>query len=98
MTKSARRPIPHIEYSAELEAAALAVSNARAANGHAVSLCANPLDVGGVRAAIASVARFFDDPAFYGESEDQKAVELNAAENLTLLCALLTVHLKAGNT
>ena len=61
-------------------------------------LCANPLDVGHVRNAIAAVSRFFEDPAFFGENEDQKAVELNAAANLTLLCTLLTVHLKAGNT
>lgn len=96
MTAAAKRPVPHINHTAALEDAAVAVSAAKGANGLPVHLCQNPLDVHSVRTALSDHARSFEDPAFFYEDEHAGA-EMAAAENLILLATLLREHLRAGN-
>lgn len=96
MTEAAlnRRPVPHINHTPELEAAAIAVTNAKSrATTH---LNMNPLDVHQVRESLKGVAKWFEDPSFY--FPDAPSAELAAVENLVLLSTLLREHLKAGNT
>lgn len=97
MSAAAKRPVPHIQHTPEIEAAACAVVNAKV-NGKAVVLCENPLDIHAVRTALGTVARSFEDPAFWFEDADAAAVELSSAENIILLATLLREHLKAGNS
>ena len=92
-----KRPVPHINHSPELEAAAIAVTRAMGPKGLPVLLCPNPLDVHAVRASLGDVSRSFEDPAFWYEDEHQGA-EMAAVENIILLANLLREHLKAGNT
>lgn len=93
----ARRAIPHINHTPDLEAAACALTTATSAAGHAVNLCGNPLDVHQVRDALKTVADWFEDPSFFGEGEPVQT-ELAAVNNLILLATLLREHLRAGNT
>jgi hypothetical protein len=97
MNETARRPVPHIQHTAELEAAAIAVNNAKGPNGLPIRLCQNPLDVERVRYALGAASEGLKDPTFTYES-DEPTVELTAIENLILLANLLREHLKAGNT
>lgn len=92
-----KRPVPHIKHTPELEAAAIAVQNAKSANGLAVHLCPNPLDVHAVRVSLSDFSRSFEDPAFYYEDEHAGA-EMAAVDNIILLATLLREHLRAGNT
>ena len=92
-----RRPVPHIQHTPELEAAALAVLHAKDGAGKPVNLCMNPLDPVKAREALAGVAAWFDDPNFFF-SDDSPGAELAAAHNLALLATLHAAHLKAGNT
>jgi hypothetical protein len=96
MNQTARRPLPHIQYTAELEAAAVAVSIAKDGRGNIIRICKNPLDVEQVRYALGAAAEGLKDPSFTYESEEP-TVELMAIENLVLLATLLREHLKAGN-
>ncbi len=93
-TNPLRRPVPHVNHTPELEAAACAVLAAKV-DGIAVRLVDNPLDVDQVRDKMRGIACMFEDPAFFFENED--ACELIAAENLVLLATLLREHLRAGN-
>lgn len=97
MNKAAKRPVPHIIHTPELEAAAILVQGAKGANGLPVHLCENPLDVHAVRTSLSMAAHSFEDPAFFYEDEHAGA-EMAAAENIILLATLLREHLKAGNT
>lgn len=90
------RPVPHINHTPELEAAAIAVTEARNSKGAPILLCPRPLDVHQVREALQMVSKWFEDPAFFFP-EDPNA-QLTAAHNLVLLATLLREHLKAGNT
>lgn len=96
MNKAAARPVPHI--NSELEAAAIAVTMAKSADGKPVNLIDNVFDVQRVRHALTGVAAWFEDPAFFGHGEAQPDAEIAAADNLILLATLLREHLKAGNT
>ena len=91
-----RRPVPHIQHTADLETAAIAVQNAKGPNGLAIRLCQNPLDVERVRYALSAAAEGLKDPSFTYESE--AATELIALDHLILLATLLREHLRAGNT
>jgi hypothetical protein len=97
MTETARRPIPHIQHTAALEDAAVAVTNARDSGGGPIRLCQNPLDVERVRYALGAAAEGLKDPTFTYESEGP-SVELTAIDHLILLAVLLREHLRAGNT
>jgi hypothetical protein len=97
MTETARRPVPHIQTSPELEAAAIAVTNAKDSQGNPVRLCQNPLDVVRVKYALTSVTQWFEDPTFFFADAEPGMGELAAVENLILLATLLREHLKAGN-
>jgi hypothetical protein len=97
MNETARRPVPHINHTSELEAAAIAVSNAHDSEGKVVRLCGNPLDLGAVRQALQGVSQWFEDPTFYFHTESTSNAEIAAATNLILLATLLREHLKAGN-
>jgi hypothetical protein len=96
-TNSLRRPVPHIQHTPALGAAAIAVQNAKSPKGLPINLCGNPLDVERVRYALGAAAEGLKDPTFTYESEEP-TVELVAIENLILLAVLLREHLKAGNT
>jgi hypothetical protein len=106
MNQTARRPLPHIQHTAELEAAAIAVTNAKCClcpGGLPVNLVDNPFDVAQVREALANVSKWFEDPSFFmndlpPHSHTPQDAELAAAVNLQLLSKLLSEHLKAGNT
>jgi hypothetical protein len=91
-----RRPVPHIQHTADLEAAAIAVDNAIGPNGLPIRLCQNTLDVERVRYALGTTAEGLKDPSFTYESE--AASELIALDHLILLATLLREHLRAGNT
>jgi len=92
-----RRPIPHIQHTAMLEAAAIDVANAVDAEGRKIVLCRNPLDVQQVRATLQERTKWLEDPAFYLEGEKPQ-VELTGVEHIILLATLLREHLRAGNT
>lgn len=92
-----RRPVPHIQTSAELEAAAIAVTNAKDGQGRPVHLCQNPLDVQRVRYALTSATAWFEDPNFFFADAEPGMGEIAAVENLILLATLLREHLRAGN-
>jgi len=93
----ARRPIPRVNYTEALEAAAIAVTNAKDSKGNPIALCPKPLDVHVVRESLAEVSKWTMDPTFYCQDEGEGA-ELVACTNLILLATLLSEHLKAGNT
>ncbi len=98
MAAKASRAVPHINHTSELEAAAIAVANAKDSKGRAVMLCTNPLDLMRVRASLSQIGSWFEDPAFYSEGEETPGeAELAAAENLILLATLLREHIRAGN-
>ena len=97
MNQPTKRPVPHIQHSQALEDAAIAVANAKDGRGSPVHLCRQPFDVHAVRATMSEVARWFEDPAFYTEGEEEPAAEIAAVENLILLATLLREHLRAGN-
>jgi hypothetical protein len=92
------RPVPHIQYAAALETAAIAVANATDRHGKSIVLCANPFDVHHVADRMTEFAGWFVDPSFFfptdGEGPDAK---LKAVENLILLATLFREHLRAGN-
>ena len=90
------RRVPRINHTPELEAAAIAVTNAKGPDGRAVNLCHNVLDVHRVRYALQSTLKWFEDADFYFEGQ-QEGSELAAAENVILLATLLREHLRAGN-
>jgi hypothetical protein len=92
-----KRPVPHIEHTPALEAAAIAVTNAKDGEGRAVLLCDNPLDVQKVRYAIGGAAKWFEDADFYFHGQTPES-EVAAVENLILLATLLREHIRAGNT
>ena len=87
------RPVPHINHTPELEAAMIAVTNAKV-DGKAVNLT-NPMNVHQVRENMLGISSMFEDPGFFFESDS--ANELVAVENLILLATLLREHLRAGN-
>ena len=91
---AAKRPVPHINHTPEIEAAAIAVTNARV-DGKPVVLVDNPLDVQQVREKLMGVGHLFEDPGFF--FTDEPNGELIAVENLILLATLLREHLRAGN-
>lgn len=97
MTETARRPVPHIKHTEALEAAAIAVTNAKTSKGQAIMLCPNPLDIHQVRDSMREVAKWTEDPGYYCQDEGPDA-ELTACNNLILLATLLREHLRAGNT
>jgi hypothetical protein len=91
------RPVPHITHNPELEAAAIAVANAKDGEGRAIMLCTNPLDVIKVRYSLQSASKWFDDADFYFHGQTPES-ETAAVENLILLATLLREHIRAGNT
>jgi len=95
VTAAAHRPVPHINHTPELEAAALAVTNARV-DGKPVMLVANPLDIHQVREKLMGIGHLFEDPGFF--FTDEPNGELIAVENLILMATLLREHLRARNT
>lgn len=97
------RPVPHIQHTPALEAAAIAVTNAKCCTcdtGLPIVLCENPLDVNKVRGSLQEVSSWFKDPHFFFSDEHVHGRgngELAAVENLILLATLLREHLRAGN-
>lgn len=94
---AARRAVPHINHTPELEAAAIAVVNAKDWQGRMIVLCTNPLDVHAVRQSMGMFQRWSEDIGFYSDGEPE-GFELGSVENLILLATLLREHLRAGNT
>jgi hypothetical protein len=89
------RDIPRIKHTPELEAAAIAFTNAKSPKGLPVNL-GNPFDVKAVRRSLVGMGQWFDDPSFF--FDEDAAGELTAVENLILVANLYREHLKAGNT
>lgn len=90
MAQAAKRKVPHINMTAELEAAIAA------AVGSKEVLCRNPGDPAEVRESLSRMARTFEDPAFF--YADETAGEAGAVQALILVATLHLQHIKAGNT
>jgi hypothetical protein len=85
-TKPAKRPVTHIALTPELE---VAIRGAVPQEGM------NPAEPQSVRDALAKVARTFEDPAFFYDSEP--TLEIKSLDTLLSLATLLREHLRAGN-
>lgn len=86
MSKPAKRPVLHIALTPELEAA---IREAPGTEGM------NPAEPQSVRDALAKVARTFEDPAFFYDSEP--TLEIKSLDALISMATLLREHLRAGN-
>jgi hypothetical protein len=85
-SKPAKRPVLHIEMTPELE---VAIRAAPLTEGM------NPADAQSVRDALSKVARTFEDPAFFYDSEP--TLEIKSLDALISMATLLREHLRAGN-
>jgi len=93
-----RRPVPHIQHTVELDAAAAAVMAAQTKRPQLAENLRdfNPYAVFDVRRAVGQVCVWREDPSFYLEGEPT-GTELEAVEFLVSVATLLREHLRAGN-
>lgn len=83
-----KRAVPHIEITPALQEAIAAYSTG-------VRVRANPGDPEAVRSQLSTMARTFEDPAFF--YTDETVSEADAVQELILIATLYREHLLAGN-
>jgi hypothetical protein len=97
MNELKMKPINH---TVALEDAMIAVIEAKEGRGLYIRLLSRPDDIGEVRDAISRYGAGFGRNSVFltGINGPTPAeMEINAAQNLVLICNLLIEHLKAGN-